>query len=521
MGAFGQVVLSDTDKSKQPGKQKPIWQDPSKEVAKIFNGATKTGILDQSRSTGRRPYQLTNQEQPFDINHINAALKENVESASFSAPPNVVILEAGKAPSKNENDYKNEEQEVCCILGQWHTNKTICNALIVAFSGYGLFGLAAQLGVKFLDKLEQNVDYRSTFQVLELIWIAVGVVLHRYVQENNISIKEIPAESNNLLKVWYNFYRWAGYLKLYKLGIHIANFDLQMHSLMAFASLFPITKRIRYTKSVINMTQKGYYFAYDEDLETFGIKFIKENMVGHKTNLENLKRNIKSAQAENEQLSFLISEFTEDRSVGKNSQAVKDRQEALWKLINELKAGLSDSQPESHTLFAKTIQLTTAGYRWMFNCYQLDIDKINKVVAQIIHSLTGKVKIERDELDLISMKAAKRSKLEKEAVQTVIVNVEEVSNSSIHALESYDMGIEETNQDIQVLSSGSKSQKPCISHKINPKEKEILLQLERYKNSPLLLKEFVNKLVEELSSYETGHLNEFEIGGITNIKDHY
>ncbi|RIB15275.1 hypothetical protein C2G38_2192768 [Gigaspora rosea] len=51
---MGEVVFCDTDKFKELEKQKPIWQDPSKEVAKIFDGATKTGILDQSRSTGRR-----------------------------------------------------------------------------------------------------------------------------------------------------------------------------------------------------------------------------------------------------------------------------------------------------------------------------------------------------------------------------------------------------------------------------------------------------------------------------------
>ncbi|RIB00042.1 hypothetical protein C2G38_2235881 [Gigaspora rosea] len=41
---LGEVVPRDTDKSKEPGKQKPIWQDLSKEVAKIFDGATKTVI---------------------------------------------------------------------------------------------------------------------------------------------------------------------------------------------------------------------------------------------------------------------------------------------------------------------------------------------------------------------------------------------------------------------------------------------------------------------------------------------
>ncbi|RIB00832.1 hypothetical protein C2G38_2232756 [Gigaspora rosea] len=44
----GKVVFHDTDKSKKLGKPKPIWQDPSKEVAKILDGATKTGILDRS-----------------------------------------------------------------------------------------------------------------------------------------------------------------------------------------------------------------------------------------------------------------------------------------------------------------------------------------------------------------------------------------------------------------------------------------------------------------------------------------
>ncbi|RIB26087.1 hypothetical protein C2G38_2164264 [Gigaspora rosea] len=40
----GEVVSGDTDKSKEPGKWKPIWKVPSKEVATIFDGATRTGI---------------------------------------------------------------------------------------------------------------------------------------------------------------------------------------------------------------------------------------------------------------------------------------------------------------------------------------------------------------------------------------------------------------------------------------------------------------------------------------------
>ncbi len=45
----------------------------------------------------------------------------------------------------------------------------MCSVLIVLFSSYGIFDLAKELGVKFLDKLDKVVDYRSTVRVLELI----------------------------------------------------------------------------------------------------------------------------------------------------------------------------------------------------------------------------------------------------------------------------------------------------------------------------------------------------------------
>ncbi|RIB26547.1 hypothetical protein C2G38_2163078 [Gigaspora rosea] len=42
------------------------------------------------------------------------------------------------------------------------------------------------------------------------------------------------------------------------------------------------------------------YFVYNKALNTFDVKFIRKNIVEHKTNLKNLKQNIKLAQAENE-----------------------------------------------------------------------------------------------------------------------------------------------------------------------------------------------------------------------------
>ncbi|RIB00931.1 hypothetical protein C2G38_2051275 [Gigaspora rosea] len=225
-------------------------------------------------------------------NIINIAAINNIDlkDATFQYdPPNVVILKPGKAPSKDEHVHK----AVDMFLEDFgYTEDGILNLVcdeaiyrrMKSYKRYRLFGIATQLGVKFLDKLEQ-----------------------------------------------------VGYMKLHKLGIRIGNFDLKLHSLMAFAPLFYITRKYRYAESVarfitelqnepqllqnlrtvssINLTQEGHYFAFDEALETFGIKFLKENMTGCATNLENLELNIKAAQTEYDRLNLLISEFTNDQSV--------------------------------------------------------------------------------------------------------------------------------------------------------------------------------------------------------------
>src|SRR6185437_1063331 len=112
-----------------------------------------------------------------------------------------------------------------------------CSALIAGFSGYGLYSMAAKLGVRFLDKLEQNVDYRATCKVLELIHTAVGIAIHIYLNNNNIpsDVEAIFRGDNNILKVWFLFYRLAGYWKAHRIGIRLGNADMQLKSLAAFA----------------------------------------------------------------------------------------------------------------------------------------------------------------------------------------------------------------------------------------------------------------------------------------------
>ena len=133
-----------------------------------------------------------------------------------SRSPNVIILESDGVPSSDEGIleslqmYKKDleltpEQyldivadeaifrriikqidnwpQLRPILGQWHTSKDMCSVLIVLFSSYGIFDLANFLVVKFLEKLESVIDYRSTVRVLELIWTSVALAIRIYIKK--------------------------------------------------------------------------------------------------------------------------------------------------------------------------------------------------------------------------------------------------------------------------------------------------------------------------------------------------
>ncbi len=81
--------------------------------------------------------------------------------------------------------YKEKKNVIRLFLDQWHISKDMYNMLIIIFSRYGIFNLAANLGVCFLDKLEKVVDYQATYCVLELIWIAVRIAITQYLNDKN------------------------------------------------------------------------------------------------------------------------------------------------------------------------------------------------------------------------------------------------------------------------------------------------------------------------------------------------
>ena len=71
--------------------------------------------------------------------------------------------------------------------------------LILIFSGYGLYNLALELDIKFLDKLEAVIDYRVICRVLEYMWATVGIAIHIYANQKNILISDIMNINNKFI----------------------------------------------------------------------------------------------------------------------------------------------------------------------------------------------------------------------------------------------------------------------------------------------------------------------------------
>jgi len=180
-------------------------------------------------------FKKINEELTYNTNFNAETIKHiifnKVEHGCCGPSPNVVILEPGSNPNSDDEilnvaemykkDFAIEDHSfldivadeaifrrlIKCrekwphirpLLGQWHTSKDFCSVLIVLFSSYGLLSFASHLGVRFLDKFESAVDYRSTARVLDLIWVAVGIAINIYITKKGILFSEIMnTEGNN------------------------------------------------------------------------------------------------------------------------------------------------------------------------------------------------------------------------------------------------------------------------------------------------------------------------------------
>lgn len=214
--------------------------------------------------------------------------------------------------------------------------------------------------------------------------------------------------TNKFLKVWYLFYRWTSLWKAHRIGIRVGNYDMQYTILAAFAPLFPVAGKNRYSQSVVhflsrlaklprlqillktfcsvNLT-KGHYLAFDEALEIYGVKFIKQYISGLIIDNDNLAKKIASAQAENDRIKMLYCAFADDPIMTKNEQAINNRKDALWNLINKLVVLFDSTNPEDDITFKYCPQLNELGYNSLFECYEKGNQQLLSIFRQeILHT---------------------------------------------------------------------------------------------------------------------------------------
>ena len=170
---------------------------------------------------------------------------------------------------------------------------------------------------------------------------------------------------------------------------------MQIKNLKAFSPLFPATGKSNYAKSVVyfltyveydphlqellrcvcsvNLTRSGYYFAFDEALERFGIKFVKQNIGRKILSEEELSLQISSVQTERKRLDLLMSKYIGDTVVVREEQAVQSRKKVLWQLANELLSAFSLEDPKMHDIFLNASEITLIGFSKLFTYYDNSI----------------------------------------------------------------------------------------------------------------------------------------------------
>ncbi|PKB96693.1 hypothetical protein RhiirA5_506875 [Rhizophagus irregularis] len=407
----------------------------------------------------------------FDMAAIHQKILENVDHGCLADAPNIVILETGGIPNSDEGIFQSTEMykqdfnlgpddyldvvadeaifrrlikqrkiwpKLRPILGQWHTSKDMCGVLIVLFSSYGIFDLAKVSGVKFLDKLDKIVDYRSTVRVLELIWCAVTISIRIYMKKTNLNkynIMDSNSGANNILRIWYLYYKWASIFKAHRVGIRVGNYKLQKNALSCFAGLFTSAGKSNYSSSVTQYLgmlaqypkleeklecvssvkidndekRKGHYFAFDEALETFGVKFIKQNITGNVVDDNKLKLQVKAAQSERDRIGILLSEYLNDPCGSIGQRAVDTRKTAMWKLVNELLSAFEHSDDYNryqNPLWSTTTpdHITADSIRRLENCFPDGILRIEEIFLQDVISIQKSNKVGRRKLGITRWK---------------------------------------------------------------------------------------------------------------------
>ncbi|POG69339.1 hypothetical protein GLOIN_2v1777165 [Rhizophagus irregularis DAOM 181602=DAOM 197198] len=327
----------------------------------------------------------------LDVEIIEKEILSKCEFGCLIPPPNIVILTPTGSPN-DDNEifhatqmYKEEfllnDDEYLDICA----DEAIFRRLIKSRTQWEkIRPILGAIGVRFLDKLQAVVDYRSIKR----------------------DITAGPINENICIRVWYFYYEYFAMWKSHLIGIRIGNYKLQQDSLTAFALLFPAAGKNNYITSVahflsilkkfpkleeklqyctsINLARKGHYPAFDEALEMRGVGYIKQNIIGKVVDQENLTLQIQATQEERKRIDTLLNEFLDPYNYDRNDRKVNNRIDPLWKLIENLVEIFQMDNYTDHELFKKNppSQLTPEGLKKLSSAYNEGLKRIKDVYCQ-------------------------------------------------------------------------------------------------------------------------------------------
>ncbi|GBC28632.1 hypothetical protein GLOIN_2v1480545 [Rhizophagus irregularis DAOM 181602=DAOM 197198] len=433
-------------------------------------------------------------KKDFDAESIKHIILSKLDYGCLGPSPNVVILEPGMNPNSDEEilraaemykkDFNLKDSDFLDIvadeaiyhrlikgkkkwpklrlhLGQWHTSKDFCSVLLVLFSSYGLLSLASRLGVRFLDKFEIAVDYRSTARILGLLWIAVGIAINIYITSKNIPFSEIMDGKNDThicLKVWYLYYKWAGIWKAHRMGIRIGNFNIQRDSLAAVAPLFASAAKSNYTTAIAHfLSTIAAHPQLEENLHHVGsFKIPHNNTVLH----------------------------TERTS--------ESRRESLWNLVDDLINVFGMSDPLSHNLFKEypPTELHHQGVECLIACYEKGLERIKAVYRQEVLEIECRNARGRRKTEVVRTRV-KDFNQKKSKNKTGIKSFQQASGSSNQADNLESPYIPESQNNLVKVPKKKRKQ-------TTPEEEKILEELLVYKEE--LPDSAINEILSRLSS---------------------
>jgi hypothetical protein len=134
----------------------------------------------------------------------------------------------------------------------------------------------------------------------------------------------------------------------------------------------------------VNLTSPGHFFAYDEALETFGVKFVKQNVTRIPADKEELKLKIKATQLEKERTEMLICDYIGDSVQSSQPHNVQFRKEKIWELAHLLINAFEFTNPLENPIFEYCNNLNDDGVNQLVTSYNIGIKRLQTIVNQEI-----------------------------------------------------------------------------------------------------------------------------------------